>query len=61
FIYDDRHLKDFMKYYLGVRYDLLDETETLVLSKDERIGSMPVYPAADSVMLLDNVLVVKLS
>ena len=61
FIYDDRHLKDFIKYYIGVRFDLLDDAEAQLLSGDARIASMPVYPVSGSVGWVDQVLVVKLS
>ena len=61
FIYDDRHLKDFIKYYIGVRFDLLDDAETQLLSKDVRVLSMPAYPVSGSVGWVDRFMIVKLS
>lgn len=59
FIYDDRHMKDFIKWYVGVKFDLLDEGALKNISMDERVEAMPCYPDQDSVQIIDGVLVVK--
>ena len=59
FIYDDRHFKDYIASYIGVVYPLV-EGETLdTLYEDARVAAMPCYPAAGSLAVIDEILVVK--
>lgn len=53
--------ENYFRNYLGYNHDMLSEDEACTLGSDERIATMPVFPAAGSVATVDDVVVVKLS
>jgi len=59
FIYDDRHFKDYIRWYVGVDYPLLDAEALKQLESDPRVQEMPSYPENGSIDLIDDVIVVK--
>ncbi len=60
FVYDDRHFKDFAKWYLGVKFETADAQLLKKLAADPRVLAMPFYPYDGSVQPVDGVLVVRL-
>lgn len=59
-VYDDRHFKDFAKWYLGVKFETADAQLLETLAADPRVLAMPFYPYAGSVQPVDGVLVVRM-
>lgn len=57
---DDKHVKYFVKDYLGVNFDFVDEELLSRLETDARVKEMPCYPDRGAIAALDGVLVVKL-
>lgn len=61
FVDDDKHIRYFIRYYLGVNFAEVDEGVLAALENNPVVAAMPVYPDAGSMRLVDGVLVVKFS
>lgn len=59
FIYDDRHFKDFTRWYSGVNLSRMDEEKLKQLSRSAEFAALPSYPEAGSMALIDGTLVIK--
>lgn len=56
-----KQLHCMLDYYLGYKFNYVDEDTIAEIEEDERYREMPVYPQSGSIQKIDNVLVVKLS
>ena len=56
FVDDDKHIRYFIRYYLGVNFAEVDEGMLAALENSPVVAAMPVYPDAGSMRLVDGVL-----
>ena len=61
FVDDDKHIRYFIRYYLGVSFAEIGEGTLAALEVSPAVAAMPAYPDAGSVRLVDGVLIVKFS
>ena len=61
FVDDDKHIRYFIRYYLGVSFAEVGEETLAALEVSPAVAAMPAYPDAGSVRLVDGVLIVKFS
>ncbi len=59
-LYDDRHFKDFTRFYLGVDFGRMDTELLYKLERSAQFQAMPCYPDTESVQVIDGVLVIKM-
>lgn len=60
-MYDEEHLIYYLNNTFYTAYDKLDSEERNVLISYNQVQDMPCWPAADSVQLIDDVIVIKLA
>ena len=57
---EPHHFEAMMTNYFGVTYDFIEPEEVRPLRETDEFRSMPIWPDADSIGLIDDVLVIKL-
>ena len=57
---EPHHFEAMMTNYFGVTYDFIEPEEVQPLRETDEFRSMPIWPHADSIGLIDDVLVIKL-
>lgn len=61
FLYDDVHYTSMWEYYFGRKFELASLEEKNRIQNSEEYLEMNAYPARDSVKVIDDVIVIKMS
>lgn len=59
FINDSKRLRNMFEHFMGVQFEQASDIEIKKLIKNETVAEMPVWPATDSVILVDDFIVIK--
>jgi len=59
-LFDSDHVYNFLSHVFGMEYEKVKPEEAAALAMDERVREMGIWPASDSVAVVNGVLVIKL-
>ncbi len=59
--WDNHTWNGIYKYFVGIYMPMCTDSEYDLILQDESVAEMPIYPAAGSIMTVDNIVVIKVS